>query len=162
MINNKLKTYNQSQHGITIEDISPSARAIITKLLEHDFQALIVGGAVRDLLLGMHPKDFDIATNATPDQIKNIFNKDCRIIGKRFRLAHVYHNREMYEVATFRGMAASSERVVKRGHIIKDNVFGSIDQDAMRRDFTCNALYFDIENANIMDYCNGVDDIKKH
>ncbi len=160
MINNTLQTYNQSQHGISSEDISPSARAIITKLLDHDFQAYIVGGAVRDLLLGSHPKDFDIATNATPDEIKSIFNRECRIIGRRFRLAHVYHNREMYEVATFRGFAASDQRVLKHGHIIKDNVFGTIDQDAIRRDFTCNALYFDIENANIIDYCCGVDDIK--
>lgn len=160
MINNTLQTYNQSQHGICSEDISPSARAIITKLLDHDFQAYIVGGAVRDLLLGRRPKDFDIATNATPDEIKAIFNRDCRIIGRRFRLAHVYHNREMYEVATFRGFAASDQRVLKHGHIIKDNVFGTIDQDAVRRDFTCNALYFDIENANILDYCHGVDDIR--
>ena len=160
MINSKLQTYNQSEHGISTDEISPSARAIITKLLDHNYQAYIVGGAVRDLLLGMHPKDFDIATNATPDEIKTIFNRDCRIIGRRFRLAHVYHNREMYEVATFRGVDETSERVIKRGHIIKDNVFGNIDQDAMRRDFTCNALYFDIENANILDYCDGVGDIR--
>ena len=123
MINSKLITYNQSEHGISTDEISPSARAIITKLLDHNYQAYIVGGAVRDLLLGIHPKDFDIATNATPDEIKAIFNRDCRIIGRRFRLAHVYHNREMYEVATFRGIDATSERVIKRGHIIKDNVF---------------------------------------
>jgi len=162
LINNKLQTFNQSQHGISVNEISPSARAIITKLLESNFQAFIVGGAVRDLLLGINPKDFDIATNATPDQIKNIFKKHCRIIGKRFKLAHVYHNKEMYEVATFRGVDASPERIVKQGHIIKDNVYGSIDQDALRRDFTCNALYFDIENANILDYCSGFDDIKNH
>ena len=161
MINSTLQTYNQSQHGISTDEISPSARAIITKLLDHNYQAYIVGGAVRDLLLGMHPKDFDIATNATPDQIKTIFNRECRLIGRRFRLAHVYHNREMYEVATFRGVEASSERVVRDGHIIKDNVFGCIDQDAIRRDFTCNALYFDIENGNILDYCEGVADIKQ-
>ncbi len=160
MINNTLQTYNPSQHDISSEDISPAARAIITKLLENGFEAYIVGGAVRDLLLGSQPKDFDIATNATPDEIKAIFQRDCRIIGRRFRLAHVYHNREMYEVATFRGGACSKDRVLKHGHIIKDNVFGSIDQDAMRRDFTCNALYLDIENDNILDYCGGVDDIK--
>ena len=157
----KLQTYNQSQHRINGEEISPAARAIITKLLDHQYKAYIVGGAVRDLLLGKHPKDFDIATDATPDQIKAVFNSKCRIIGRRFRLAHVYHNREMYEVATFRGAAHTGERVVKKGHILRDNVFGSIDQDAMRRDFTCNALYYDIENGNVLDFCGGVDDIKQ-
>ena len=160
MSNSTLQTYNQSQHGISTNEISPSARAIITKLLDYDYQAYIVGGAVRDLLLGIHPKDFDIATNATPQEIKYVFNKDCRIIGKRFRLAHVYYNREMYEVATFRGATTQGERIIKQGQIIRDNVYGSIDQDALRRDFTCNALYYDIENANILDYCNGVNDIK--
>ncbi len=156
----KLQTYNQSQHGISIDQIIPSARVITTRLIENGFQAYIVGGAVRDLLLGMHPKDFDIATNATPEEIKYLFKRDCRIIGRRFRLAHVYHNREMYEVATFRGHTAQDQRVVKQGHIVSDNTFGTIEQDAIRRDFTCNALYFDIENANILDYCNGVEDIK--
>ena len=162
MTNSKLQTYNQSQHGINGEEISPSARAIITKLLENNYKAYIVGGAVRDLLLGKHPKDFDIATDATPEQIKDVFQSKCRIIGRRFRLAHVYHNREMYEVATFRGVAHSGDRVVKKGHILRDNVFGSIDQDAIRRDFTCNALYYDIENGNVLDFCGGVDDINQH
>ena len=157
----KLQTYNQSQHGISTSEISPSAQAIITKLIEHGYQAYIVGGAVRDLLLGKHPKDFDIATNATPDQIKDVFQRHCRIIGKRFRLAHVYHNREMFEVATFRGVAQEGERVVKQGQIIKDNVYGTIEQDAIRRDFTCNAMYFDIENANVLDYCNGFEDTQE-
>jgi poly(A) polymerase len=158
----KLQTYSQSQHGISTDEISPSARAIITKLIEHGYQAYIVGGAVRDLILGKHPKDFDIATNATPEQIKDVFQRHCRIIGRRFRLAHVYHNREMYEVATFRGVEQAGDRVVKQGQIIKDNVFGTIEQDAIRRDFSCNALYLDIENANIIDYCGGYEDIKNH
>ncbi|MCF6318576.1 MAG: polynucleotide adenylyltransferase PcnB [Proteobacteria bacterium] len=158
----KLQTYNQSQHGVNTDEISPSARAIITQLIDHGFQAYIVGGAVRDLLLGKHPKDFDIATDATPDQIKDVFLKYCRLIGRRFRLAHVYQNREMFEVATFRGVAQEGDRVVKQGRIIKDNVYGTIEQDAIRRDFTCNALYLDIENGNILDYCDGLDDIKDH
>ncbi len=158
----KLQTYNQSQHGIDTGKISPSAQAIITKLIEHNFQAYIVGGAVRDLLLNKQPKDFDIATNATPDEIKNVFKRECRIIGRRFRLAHVYHNREMYEVATFRGAQEKGERELRKGQIVKDNIFGTIDQDAIRRDFTCNALYFDIQNANILDYCNGYKDISNN
>jgi len=162
LTNSKLQTYNQSQHGISSDEISPSALAIITKLLDHNYKAYIVGGAVRDLLLSKHPKDFDIATDATPEQIKDVFQSKCRIIGRRFRLAHVYHNREMYEVATFRGVAEAGDRVVKEGHILRDNIFGSIDQDAMRRDFTCNALYYDIENGNVLDFCGGVDDINQH
>ncbi len=158
----KLQTYNQSQHGIDTDKISPSAQAIITKLLENNFQAYIVGGAVRDLLLNKHPKDFDIATNATPNEIKAVFKRDCRIIGRRFRLAHVYHNHEMYEVATFRGAQKHGERELKKGQIVRDNIFGTIDQDAIRRDFTCNALYFDIQNANILDYCHGYKDISNN
>lgn len=158
----KLQSYNQSQHGIDTDKISPSAQAIIIKLLENNFQAYIVGGAIRDLLLNKQPKDFDIATNATPDEIKNIFKRECRIIGRRFRLAHVYHNREMYEVATFRGAHEQGERELKKGQIVRDNIFGTIDQDAIRRDFTCNALYFDIQNANILDYCHGYKDISNN
>ena len=157
----KLQTYNRSQHGISSEKISPSARVIMTQLLDKGYQAYIVGGAVRDLLLNKSPKDFDIATNATPEQIKEIFNKHCRIIGRRFRLAHVYHNREMYEVATFRGTGDKGSKVVKNGHILQDNNYGTIEQDAIRRDFTCNALYFDIENDTILDYCDGVSDLKE-
>lgn len=155
-----LQTYNLSQHGISTDEISPSARAIITKLIDFGYQSFIVGGAVRDLLLKKHPKDFDIATNATPEEIKQVFGRECRIIGRRFRLAHVYHKREMFEVATFRGDSAEGSRLVKQGHIINDNVFGTIEQDAIRRDFTCNALYLDIENGNVLDYCSGVEDIK--
>lgn len=162
MSNIKLQTYNQSQHGVSTNEISPSAQAIIIKLIERGYKAYIVGGAVRDFLLGINPKDFDIATNATPDEIKDVFQKSCRLIGRRFRLAHVYHNREMFEVATFRGATQEGERVVKQGHIIKDNVYGTIEQDAIRRDFTCNALYLDIENGNILDYCQGYGDIKEH
>jgi poly(A) polymerase len=158
----QLKTYPQSQHRISTEAISSSSKAIIKKLLSHKYKAYIVGGAVRDLLLGQHPKDFDIATNATPDEIKSIFLRDCRIIGRRFRLAHVYHQREMFEVATFRGEDEHPERLMKGGQILRDNVFGSIDQDAFRRDFTCNALYFDIQNGDILDFCGGVEDINNN
>ncbi|HOP21746.1 MAG TPA: polynucleotide adenylyltransferase PcnB [Gammaproteobacteria bacterium] len=157
----KLQTYNIAQHGISVEEISPSARVIITQLLDEGFEAYIVGGAVRDLLLGMHPKDFDIVTNATPEQIKHVFKKDCRIIGRRFKLAHVYHNRELFEVATYRGKAENVKHKAVKGHIISDNVYGNIEEDATRRDFSCNALYFDIENGNILDYCGGVEDIQK-
>ncbi len=162
MPKNQLKTYHQSQHGISTDAISASSQAIIKKLIEHNYKAYIVGGAVRDLLLAKHPKDFDIATNATPDEIKSVFQRDCRIIGRRFRLAHVYHRREMFEVATFRGADEHPERLMKEGQILRDNVFGSIDQDAFRRDFTCNALYFDIESGDVLDFCGGVEDINKN
>lgn len=161
MTKNKLKTLSAAQHGISAKQISSSARAIMTTLIKHGFEAYIVGGAVRDLLLNYQPKDFDIVTDATPAQIKKVFAKDCRIIGRRFKLAHVYYNREMFEVATFRGRSKDGENTAIKGHIISDNVFGTIDEDAHRRDFTCNALYFDIENSDILDFCNGVEDIKQ-
>lgn len=141
-------------------EISSAAKKIIHKLVEHGFEAYLVGGAIRDLLLGLHPKDFDIATDATPEDIKKIFKGRCRIIGRRFRLAHVYMGNSIYEVATFRG-SDPGDRVVKQGQIIRDNVFGTVDQDAMRRDFTCNALYFDLEDETILDFAAGVHDLKQ-
>ena len=155
-----LKTYSISQHGIQSTAISKPARDIINKLTQSGFDAYIVGGAVRDLLLGRQPKDFDIATSAKPEEIKSIFRRDCRIIGRRFRLAHVYSRRELYEVATFRGDSTKSSKNQNSNQIVCDNVFGTIEEDAIRRDFTCNALYYDIENQLIHDYCSGYEDLK--
>lgn len=160
MLNQNLITYQKSEHRLPSGEISHATKKIIDKLVKHGFEAYLVGGAVRDLLLGLHPKDFDIATDATPEDIKQIFKGKCRIIGRRFRLAHVYMGNSIYEVATFRGSDAG-DRVMKKGQIIRDNVFGTVDQDAIRRDFTCNALYYDIHEETILDFAAGVHDLKK-
>ncbi len=160
MLNQNLITYNKSEHRLPSGEISPATKKIIDKLVDHGFEAYLVGGAVRDLLLGLHPKDFDIATDATPEDIKRIFKGKCRIIGRRFRLAHIYMGNSIYEVATFRG-SDPGDRVVKQGQIIRDNVFGTVDQDAIRRDFSCNALYYDMHEETILDFAAGVHDLKK-
>src|SRR5689334_12065500 len=129
-------------HCISRRDISPNALRVLYKLREGGFQAYLVGGAVRDLLLGGHPKDFDVATDATPEDVKRLF-RNCRLIGRRFRLAHVVFGPEIIEVATFRGSSddGSGDRHVVDGRIVRDNVYGTIEEDAVRRDFTVNALY---------------------
>ncbi len=160
MLNHNLITYHPSEHRLPSGEISQATKKIINRLVEHGFEAYLVGGAVRDLLLGLHPKDFDIATDATPEDIKHIFKGKCRIIGRRFRLAHIYMGNSIYEVATFRG-SDPGDRVIKKGQIIRDNVFGTVDQDALRRDFSCNALYYDIQEETILDFAAGVHDLKK-
>lgn len=157
----KLIKYQFEQHRIPSQEIAEHAKTIINKLQKNGYQAYLVGGAVRDLLLGLHPKDFDIATDATPEQIKQVFRRQCRIIGRRFRLAHVYMKDSLYEVATFRGGKPQGDRLLKQGQIIRDNTFGSIEEDALRRDFSCNALYYDIKTQTILDYAGGVEDIKQ-
>lgn len=158
--NQNLVTYKQSEHRLPPGEINGATKQIINELVKNGFEAYLVGGAVRDLLLGLHPKDFDIATDATPEEIKHIFKRKCRIIGRRFRLAHVYMGNSIYEVATFRG-SDEGDRVMKKGQIIRDNVFGTVDQDAIRRDFTCNALYYDLQKQTILDFAAGVHDLKK-
>jgi len=122
---------------------------------------------VRDLLLGREPKDFDIATDATPEQVRATF-RNCRLIGRRFRLAHVHFGREIIEVATFRGMEdpsqdrpAKDERLMENGRILRDNVYGTIEEDALRRDFTINSLYYNIEDFSVIDYADGLGDLKE-
>ena len=128
------------------------------------YRALLVGGGVRDLLLGLKPKDFDITTNATPDEVKALF-RNCRLIGRRFRLAHILFGREIIEVATFRGHhdeAEQDKQKVKQsqeGMLLRDNVFGSLEEDAERRDFTVNALYYDIADFSLYDFCGGMNDL---
>lgn len=156
----QLTQYEAKDHHLPHQEIAGHAKKIIHILNQAGYEAYLVGGAVRDLLLGLHPKDFDIATNATPDQIKTVFRNKCRLIGRRFRLAHVYMGNAVYEIATFRG-GSSGDLLLKKGQIIRDNVFGEIDEDAIRRDFSCNALYYDIEKQTILDFAGGVDDIKK-
>lgn len=126
------------------------------------YQAYLVGGSVRDLLLRKAPKDFDIATNARPEQIRKLF-RNCRLIGKRFRLAHIQFGREIIEVATFRreGEMDHQHRVVsEEGMILRDNVYGTLEDDATRRDFTINALYYDSSDYSIVDYANGFSDLQ--
>ncbi len=123
----------------------------------------MVGGCVRDALLGLHPKDFDVATNATPDEVRALFD-NCRLIGRRFRLAHVRFGREIIETATFRAAANHARDDVAHddeGRIIRDNVYGSIEEDVWRRDFTCNALYYNIADFSIWDFTEGIDDVER-
>lgn len=132
----------------------------MVRLKKAGFEAYLVGGCVRDLLLGREPKDFDVATNASPEQVKQIF-RNCRIIGRRFRLAHVFFGREIIEVATFRGSEPedSEQQVVHAdGRLLRDNVFGTLEQDVWRRDFTVNALYYNIRDFSVVDYTGGMQD----
>jgi poly(A) polymerase len=151
-------------HGVGREAISSCALRTIQTLQRADFAAFVVGGAVRDLLLGRKPKDFDIATDATPEEVRGLFRRS-RLIGRRFRLVHVLCGPEMVEVATFRGVGAAEEadgRVAdEHGRILRDNVFGSQEQDATRRDFTINALFYDPSSREIWDYHGGVPDLMK-
>lgn len=148
-------------HNVSRRDISPNALRVLYRLREAGFGAYLVGGAVRDLLIGGHPKDFDVATDATPEQIRGLF-RNCRLIGRRFRLAHVVFGREIIEVATFRANQVEEDGV--EAHeveaVLRDNVFGSIDDDAVRRDFTANALYYSIEDFSIRDYVGGFADVQ--
>ena len=148
-------------HCISRRDISPGALRVLYRLNESGYAAFLVGGAVRDLLLGGHPKDFDIATNATPEQVRGLF-RNCRLIGRRFRLAHVVFGKEIVEVATFRGSEdnGNGDRHVVDGRIVRDNVYGSIEEDTIRRDFTVNALYYDISDFSVRDDIGGLADLK--
>ncbi|MEX1033680.1 MAG: polynucleotide adenylyltransferase PcnB [Cellvibrionaceae bacterium] len=151
------------EHRVTAEDINTSALQIVERLEEAGFQAYLVGGCVRDLLVGGHPKDFDIATDATPEEIRAQFRR-AHIIGRRFRIVHVRTGREVTEVTTFRAHhetgnnieAASSEH----GMLLRDNVYGDIESDALRRDFTMNALYYSPSRGEITDFTSGIADIQ--
>ena len=149
-------------HGISRKDIRPNALRVLYRLREGGFAAYLVGGAVRDLLIGGHPKDFDVATDATPEQVKSLF-RNCRLIGRRFRLAHVIYGREIIEVATFRANeddGSGSREMGDEGRIHRDNVYGTIEDDAVRRDFTANALYYAIEDFSVRDYVGGFEDVQ--
>lgn len=152
----------RAEHGISRKNISNGALRVLYRLHESGYKAFLVGGAVRDLLLGGHPKDFDVATDATPEQTRTLF-RNCRLIGRRFRLAHVVFGREIVEVATFRGIGevGDSDRHVVDGRIVRDNVYGGIEEDAIRRDFTINALYYDIADFSVRDYVGGIEDLRQ-
>ncbi|NEX21914.1 polynucleotide adenylyltransferase PcnB [Thiorhodococcus mannitoliphagus] len=150
------------EHTISRANISENALKVLYRLRQEGFKAHLVGGGVRDLLLGHEPKDFDVATDATPEQVRQVF-RNCRLIGRRFRLAHVHFGRDIIEVATFRGSGAdddTTDRLLENGMIVRDNSYGSIEEDALRRDFTINALYYDIADFALIDYTKGLEDIK--
>ncbi|MBK6597444.1 MAG: polynucleotide adenylyltransferase PcnB [Proteobacteria bacterium] len=186
----------RDQHSISRAAVSPNALKVLYRLRDAGFEAFLVGGCVRDLMLGLTPKDFDIATSALPEEVKRVF-RNCRLIGRRFRLAHVFFGREIIEVATFRATAApeagdepisdeslatdedeslidddsptafddqddlqSIDRVTDdSGRLLRDNVYGSIDEDVWRRDFSVNALYYNIADFSLWDYMGGFEDI---
>ncbi len=152
----------RTKHSISKTDISNNAIKVLNRLISSGFQAYLVGGSVRDLLLHKAPKDFDVATNATPNEIKNLF-RNGRIIGRRFKLVHILFHREIIEVATFRGHDAvdDSQQTNERGMLVRDNVYGTLDEDAWRRDFTINSLYYNIDDSSIIDFTGGVKDVQK-
>lgn len=151
-----------SKHRFDRHNVSPCATKVIDGLVRAGFQAYLVGGSIRDGLLGFQPKDFDVSTDATPEQIKQVF-RNARIIGRRFRIVHVRFGREIIEVTTFRGQASNSNQQVESntGQLLRDNVYGDMHSDAIRRDFTANALYYSPGNESIYDYTHGIDDINK-
>ena len=163
----------REEHPISRRDIDPDALKVLYRLRQFDHIAYLVGGSVRDLILGRHPKDFDIGTSAHPYQVKKLF-RNCWIIGRRFRLAHVKFGQKVIEVATFRRQVAPGEEVVADGvpapdpttpegeHLIhRDNTFGTPEEDAFRRDFTINALFYDISSFSVIDYVDGLADLRQ-
>lgn len=160
----ELTIVGRNYHPISRKNISDNALKVLNRLTGAGFQAYLVGGAVRDLLLTETPKDFDIATNATPEQIKHLF-RNCRLIGRRFRLAHIIFGRDIIEVATFRGHHQEPSKNVsmqsEQGMLLRDNVYGTINEDAARRDFSINAMYYNIENFCIYDFAQGRDDLNE-
>jgi len=149
------------KHGIDRRHVSRHAIKVCEVLRQHGFEAYVVGGAVRDLIVGLQPKDFDVATNATPEQVKPLFRR-ARIIGRRFRLVHVVFGPEVIETATFRAAsAAGNGHTDEHGRILRDNEFGTHEDDAARRDFTLNALYYDPLSQEVIDFHRGVADLQK-
>jgi poly(A) polymerase len=152
-------TIPRAEHQIRLKELCPHASEVVRDLQDAGFEAFIVGGSVRDLLLGKAPKDFDVATSATPEQVRDVFPR-CRLIGRRFRLAHVRKRGALIEVATFRGVSdPDDDRKLEHGRILRDNVFGTVEEDALRRDFTINALFLDPVSGDIRDYVGGYQDL---
>ncbi|GAB4300333.1 MAG: polynucleotide adenylyltransferase PcnB [Thiohalomonadaceae bacterium] len=152
----------RGEHGLSRSNISEAALKVLYRLHKAGYEAYLVGGGVRDMLLGREPKDFDISTNATPEEVKALF-RNCILIGRRFRLAHVRYGQEVIEVATFRAHHEAGEEgegVMENGRILRDNVYGSLEDDAWRRDFSVNALYYNIADFSVVDHTGGMDDLK--
>ena len=161
--NNFPEIIQSTHHCITRNKISKNALNVIFNLQSSGYKAYIVGGAVRDLLLGKKPKDFDIATNARPEQIKSLF-KRSKIIGRRFKIVHVRFGREIIEVTTFRGshdpsFNSKSSKTNSRGMLLRDNVYGTLHDDALRRDFTVNALYYNADDLTVIDHLSSITDL---
>ena len=167
--------FSRDKHTISRKNISRNALKVLYRLLNAGFQAYIVGGSVRDLLLNKKPKDFDVATNATPKEIKSLFS-NARAIGRRFRIVHIRFGREIIEVTTFRADHSPTDEILnkdadreirdldsahsEKGMILRDNVYGNIDEDARRRDFTINALYYTTAGFHLLDFNQGLEDLQ--
>ena len=156
----KPATLNSAQHGIDPKLVSNSAIRVVRILQNAGYEAYIVGGAVRDLLLGIKPKDFDVATNATPEQVKRLFRR-AFLIGRRFQIVHVLLGQDLIEVTTFRSASTKQALKDETGRLLRDNHFGSQAEDASRRDFTINAMYYNPANQMLLDYHGGMGDLRK-
>lgn len=154
------QTLSAKKLGLSQSDLPNSIIEVIATLTRAGFEAYVVGGGVRDTLLGLNPKDFDAVTNAKPHEIKDVFGKRCRIIGRRFELAHVFSGRDMIEVATFRAPPKGDTHTTEDGMLMRDNVWGDIEQDFARRDFSVNALYYQPLKGEVKDFCRAVNDIE--
>ncbi|WP_236421737.1 polynucleotide adenylyltransferase PcnB [Pantoea sp. Nvir] len=165
----KMTIIPRESHNISRKDINKNALKVLHHLNRAGYEAYLVGGGVRDLLLGKKPKDFDVTTNATPEQMRKLF-RNCRLVGRRFRLAHVIFGPEVIEVATFRGHHQVDEDNVEdhnlsqraqNGMLLRDNIFGTIEDDAQRRDLTINSLYFNVADFTVRDYVGGLKDLQQ-
>jgi len=152
---------SRDEHGISRANISENALKVLYRLSKAGYEAYLVGGGVRDLLLGREPKDFDVATDASPEEVRKLF-RNCRLIGRRFRLAHVHFGRDIIEVATFRASHDEDHDGVtnENGMLVRDNVYGTLEEDAWRRDLSVNALYYNIRDFSVVDYTGGMADLK--
>jgi len=157
----EVRVVGADDHPVTRKLIGRNALKVLDRLHESGHRACLVGGGVRDALVGLKPKDFDVATDASPEQVRSLF-RNSRIIGRRFRLVHVVYGREIIEVATFRAAHNAGEggETAASGRIVRDNVFGTIEEDAIRRDFSVNGLYWDVADGSVVDYVGGLDDVE--
>ena len=154
---------SRGNHPVSRKKISDNALKVVNRLNSQGYEAYLVGGCVRDIYLDLNPKDFDVVTSATPEEVRRSF-RNSRLIGRRFKLVHVLFGREMIEVATFRAShdaekSPEQSRHSESGRILRDNVYGTMEDDAIRRDFTINALYYDARDFSVVDFCNGIEDI---